>query len=79
MRGSNERIRGVTGTEAEIDAALAAFGADRIVHALGNVTLDVYVEHTAVVFFLDCEARPKVIFSEGTPANEMAMTIRGAW
>ena len=79
VRGTNERIRGVTGTEEQVDAALAAFGADRIVHTLGNVNLDVYVEHTAVVFFLDREGRPKLVFREGMPANEMAMAIRGAW
>lgn len=80
VRGTNERIRGVTGTEEQVEAALAAFGAQRIVRSLGNEgNIDVFVEHTGVVFFLDREARPKQVFREGMPANEMAMAIRANW
>lgn len=80
VRGTNERIRGVTGTDEQVEAALAAFGAERIMHPAATTEAnDTLIEHAAVVFFLDREGRYKTHFREGMPAFEMAMAIRNGW
>lgn len=83
VRGMHPNVRALTGTDEQIEAALAAFGAARVVGNFGETghqaERDYVVAHTGVVFFLGRDGRYKLHFREGTPAYEMAPIIRANW
>ncbi|MBM3507833.1 MAG: SCO family protein [Alphaproteobacteria bacterium] len=75
VRGMSERIRALTGTDEQVDAALAAFGVRREVQA-AQADGGYAVHHPGVLFFLGRDGRYKLHFREGTPAYEMTNLIR---
>ena len=83
VRGLHPNVRALTGTDEQIEAALAAFGAERLVGNFGapgyQVERDYVVAHTGVVFFLGRDGRYKMHFREAMPAYEMAPIIRANW
>ena len=83
VRGLHPNVRALTGTDEQIEAALAAFGAARVVGNFGETghqaERDYVIAHTGVVFFLGRDGRYKLHFREGMPAYEMAPIIRANW
>ena len=83
VRGMHPNVRVLTGTDEQIDAALAAFGAARIAGNFGapgyQAQVEYVVAHTGVVFFLGRDGRYKLHFREAMPAYEMAPLIRANW
>ncbi len=74
----HENVRALTGTDEQIGAALAAFGARRVVNAAdanGHYT----VAHPGVVLLLNRQGRFVGTFPEAMPGWEIAQVLRGAW
>jgi protein SCO1 len=67
---------GLSGTRAEIEAVMAAYGVTAVRRDLPESALEYTVDHSAFTYAIDPAGNWRLLFSPGTPVSDIASDVR---